>query len=131
MATENDLLNEIKGRVIVKETYAGVPGVVVTAYDIDSETYSEEKVACYPLEPGADFWNKFKNADRLASEITDESGSFSCKYPDSAFRSNNGERRPDLMLVVTAPEQQGEQPCPKILHLSCSIRQNARQLRVT
>ena len=128
MVKETTETNKVAGKVIVKETSVGVSGIIVTAYDIDLETNRDEAFTDIAIEPGTDFWSKFKNADRLGSVITDENGLFSLDYGDSAFRSNNGERRPDLLFVITTPEQQGAEPCPTILHLSCNLRQNAGRI---
>src|ERR1051325_8451471 len=127
MANSNIEINKIEGKVLVKETLVGVPNVIVTAYDIDLEPNRDE-VFNTSIDPGVDFWSKFKNGDRLGSVVTDKNGLFSLIYDDNAFRSNYVEKRPDIILVVTAPEQQGIEPCPTILYISCNIRKNAGRI---
>ena len=91
--------NKVTGRVIVEETSVGVPDVIVTAYDIDLETNKDEDFTNFPIEPGTEFWNKFKNADRLNAAITNENGDFSFVYGDNAFRSNNAKNVPTYCLL--------------------------------
>jgi hypothetical protein len=52
------------GKIQVKETSVGVPGLIVTAYDIDLESYEDQNLN-FSKYSGSDFWNKFKHVDRL------------------------------------------------------------------
>ena len=70
--------------------------------------------------------------DRIGSKITDTNGYFEFKFEDDEFQSDDQEVRPDLILIVFAPEdsQSVELPIPlppqqRILHYSSLPRQNA------
>jgi hypothetical protein len=65
------------------------------------------------------------SGDRLGSVITGEDGSFSLSYDDSDFRIiNPQEQRPDLHLIVFAPEELGASPDGLALFSSVLPRQN-------
>ncbi len=44
--------------------------------------------------------------DRIGSVITDQNGQFKISYDDSAFKVHDNEARPDLILLVIAPDRQ-------------------------
>ena len=65
-------------------------------------------------------------ADRLGSVLTDATGSFTLQYDDADFRRRNpDEQRPDLVVVVRAPEETGADSDSAILHISRAIRYDA------
>jgi hypothetical protein len=123
-------MNIVSGKVLVKETGVGLPDLLVSVYDLDPNTKPEDVFDF----ANRGYWQNVKG-DRLGSVVTDEVGRFSLQYEDTDFQIRNEERRPDLALIVTAPEEppaaaitdmhNAAQWCPVILHLSCGIRQNA------
>lgn len=81
-------------------------------------------------------------ADRLGSVITDENGNFEISYMDDAFQvrkkkivaaespleqgdDNKVDLRPDLFLVVTAPEETGVEAFSNVVYRSNWARVNA------
>jgi len=116
-------VNAVHGKVTVAGR--GVRDLLVTVYDVDPGTQPEEDLGSSNVVPGANTWQGFQG-DRLGSALTDQNGTFELTYEDRDFQvRNKEEKRPDLMLVVTAPEEPGVTPCPTILHASWGIRQNA------
>jgi hypothetical protein len=64
--------------------------------------------------------------DRLGSQLTDKAGAFSFSFEDEEFRIRNvKEKRPDLSLVVLAPEEPGADRQSRVLFTSAEIRQDA------
>lgn len=122
--------NKVCGKVLLKETGVGIPDLLIEIYDVDPKTEPEIIVQFTQNNPdfaasSPDFWQNF-SGDRLGSVPTNESGKFELIYEDSDFqRSEEEGKRPDLMVLVIAPEQMKDAPCPQILHISCGIRQNA------
>jgi hypothetical protein len=120
-------MNEVSGQITVKETGVGVSAVLVHVFDVDPKTPPVDDAFARPAGVTEALWEKLQ-ADRIGSVATDPEGRFRLVYDDSAFRVRNaGEVRPDLLLVVTAPEEPGERErgCPEILHVSCGIRANS------
>lgn len=123
-------MNTILGKVVLKETGLGVPDLLVVIFDIDPNTQPEEArasgvtIAVPSVIP---------QADRLGSVLTERNpaqpernGSFSLTYEDEEFRIRNAdEKRPDLLLMVFAPEEPGQDPSAQILFTSPVLRQNA------
>lgn len=112
-------MKKLSGYVLLKETGSGVPNLVVTAYD------SENSISAIR--------DQFNNNDfrieglgkRLGSVLTDQEGRFALSSEDLEFQGN--ESRPDLLIIVFAPEdpQDIEQPYPlpaeqRILYISAA-----------
>lgn len=122
-------MNKIVGKISHKETGLGIPDLLVVIYDVDPDTRPEELLNEFNPSNG----NTLSNAqlplsfgDRITSEATDAEGRFVCEYRDEEFRvRNESEKRPDLLLMVLAPEETGQAPNSRILHISLAIRQNA------
>lgn len=117
-------MNRISGRVVLKESGAGVPDVLVVIYDLDPGTKTEESIAstaslAVPPE-------SLSGGDRLGSVLTARDGSFELSYEDSEFQiRNSNERRPDLVLQVLGPEEPGQAVEARVLYVSRTVRQNA------
>lgn len=116
-------MRRVFGLVLVKETNAGVPNLVVTAYDggVASESI-REKV------PTAEVVRRLGR--RISSVLTDKNGAFALPTQDLEFPGN--EPRPDLALVVFAPEDVGDPlhpfPAPpeeRVLYMSIIARVDA------
>jgi len=122
--------NKVCGKVLLKETAIGIPDLLIEVYDVDRHikpdvTIGFSKDSQSFVNTGQDFWQNFP-ADRLGSVITDENGKFELVYEDCDFQNHEEDKkRPDLVVFVMAPEELEAAPCPKILHISCGIRQNA------
>lgn len=122
--------NTISGRVVEKGTALGIPDLLVVIFDVDPNTKPEEvivetqpvgsppnsTITTHPLPPG----------ERLGAVLTGSDGSFALSYEDAEYRIRNpDEQRPDLMLLVMAPEDADVDGHPAILFTSTSVRQNA------
>lgn len=122
-------MNTIAGRIIVKESGAGIPDLLVVLYDFDPATRTEELIPDAEPLPGGQASStdgSRMGADRLASMLTDANGAFRVTFDDAEFKiSTPDERRPDLLIVVLAPEEPGKKFEERILYSSSGIRQNA------
>src|SRR5213080_848800 len=115
-------MKQIYGYVLVKQTNYGVPNLVVTAYD--SEKSQEELRANNSKEGSFSLENLGK---RLGSILTGQDGKFVLQSEELEFQGN--ESRPDLLIVVFAPEdiQAVDNPFPlppeeRVLYISAIPR---------
>jgi hypothetical protein len=115
-------MNKVTGKILLHETGAGIPNLVVTVYDVDFNALPKDAFQSQPAKV-VDFWEHLQG-DRLGSVLTDGDGAFVLEYEDKEFK----EDRPDLLLFVTAPEGAGLNGCSPMLHVSCGIRQNAGRI---
>lgn len=84
-------MGRITGRVLVYETGAPVPNVVVAAFDADA---SDDLATLRP-----------RAMDRLGSAATDERGAFVFEFGDAEFRHPpDDEPRPDIVIAVYPPD---------------------------
>jgi hypothetical protein len=120
--------NAISGRVVHKESGIGIPDLLVVIYDLDPGTDPDD-VSSYPEGGEAERGGESETArgelgDRIGSRLTDREGAFRFSFEDEEFRIRDAnERRPDLRLVVMAPEQLGVGP--EVIFTSAEIRQDA------
>jgi hypothetical protein len=122
-------LNRINGRVIVRDTAVGIPDLLVILHDVDPGTVPEEALLTgappVGIAPSAAASNT-GIGDRIGSRLTDAQGRFEISYEDEEFRVRNpDEKRPDLLLVVTGPEEPGVSAAARVLFTATEIRQNA------
>jgi len=122
-----DNLNRVLGTIKLVDPDLPIPELIVSAYDVDPDKRLEKFLPGSGYTYAADFWQNF-TGDRLGSVATDLQGRFEIEYDDAAFRARGEQTRPALALVVTAPEVAGVEPCPLVLHVTCTIRQNAARL---
>src|SRR5215207_1036616 len=109
--------NTISGRVFLKGTDRGIPGVIVAVHDRDPGTVAEEPEG---------LTGNGHLGDRLGAVITNASGDFTLAFEDEEFRVRNPEeRRPDLQLSILAPEEPGATPESRILFTSNESRPDA------
>ena len=62
-------MNRVTGRVVVRESGAGVADLVVAVYDLDPDTKPEEMFRAISVEPSVDAWNKLVGS-RMGSVLT-------------------------------------------------------------
>lgn len=110
--------NSLSGKVLLKETGAGIPDLLVVIYDLDPGVRPDE---AFPGAPPIDRTAPISApgatplGDRLGSILTASDGSWSLTYEDVDFRrANPSESRPDLQLFVLAPED-ADSPNPPIV----------------
>jgi hypothetical protein len=118
-------MKQISGYVLVKETDSGVPNLVVTAYD--TEKSIQEIIGINPAGGNSLFGNFGK---RLGSVLTNQDGRFVLRSEELEYAGN--EVRPDLLLIIFAPEdiQSMSAPYPlppeeRILYISTVPRADA------
>lgn len=118
-------MKQISGYVLVKETNSGVPNLVVAAYD--SEKSIQEIIANRRAKKDSYHEDLGK---RISSVLTDQAGKFILKSEELEFQGN--ESRPDLLIVIFAPEdvQDIDEPFPlppeqRVLYISTVPREDA------
>jgi hypothetical protein len=124
-------MNQVSGKVLLRETGAGIPDLLVEIYDVDPATKPEEVIyagGATGIRPPA-FSSIVSQpnllSDRLGCVPTGAGGAFALKYNDAEFRRRNPEeQRPDLLLVVRAPDEM-DGMTDGLLHVSRDIRQGA------
>lgn len=124
-------MNKISGKITHKETGIGIPDLLAVIYDVDPNTRPEEILADAPAMTTNDSStavqpSPFNLGDRIGSVLTDRDGKFSLEYENTEFQIRNAEeKRPDILLLVTLPEEIGQNSRSQILFVSPTIRQNA------
>src|SRR3972149_2210483 len=111
-------MKQISGVVLVKETNSGIPHLIVTAYD--SEKSIREIIGA---KPNREAFSLEDLGKRIGSVLTDQNGNFVLKSENLEFQGN--ESRPDLLIIIFAPEdvQDVKTPYPlppeeRILYIS-------------
>ncbi len=120
METTSPPQNIISGKIIVKETGIGVPDLLVVLYDLDSSSSFNNIINATMPTGSSEF------GDRLGSVLTGPDGTWSLSYDDAIFGADApSEKRPDLFLMVMAPEDSDSQVAPVVLHTSKVLRVNS------
>jgi hypothetical protein len=133
-------MNVVKGRVFVKGLNTGIGNLEVVIYDLDPDARqanqpgaggNDDVSSLFAGSPGLRTWADFPG-DRIGSVLTDARGRFELEYEDAEFKGAGAERRPDLVLLVLAPDERasdavyvGTSPMGRILHASFVFRANA------
>jgi hypothetical protein len=117
----------IQGKVVAKESGAGVGGLVVHAFDLDVATPNDGKArnAKTATELSFDRSGRF---DSLGSVLTAADGSFAIRFEEADFNVSSREARPEILLLVTRPEDAGDKATSlsdRALHVSTPIRYKA------
>ena len=139
-STPQDVTNVVAGKVLHKETGDGVADLLVELFDIDDWVDPEvPKVAVVKagaVGDGSDTNGAAAPGDvgklyasptaRVCSGWTDSSGGFRLEFSPGDFNVRTAEeQRPDLVLVVLAPEEPGVDVEKRVLYLSGGVRWNA------
>ena len=121
--------NRISGKVLLKETGVGIADLLVVIYDLDPGVRPEEEFAA-PAPPTVVAPPVIASpGDRLGSVLSGADGSWVLEYDDSEFRiANSTEKRPDLQLMVLAPEDADSDAPPTVLFSSKLMRMNSGRL---
>ncbi len=136
--------NVVRGRVVAVDRSGSDEGhgaftgnLVAVLYDVDlseelkkSGESTEDKLAEALREfPGPVSDNLGLIGDRLGSVRLANDGSFEITYDDADFRvRTQGERRPDLFLLLQAPERSGAVIKELIVFRTQELRRNAARL---
>ena len=127
--------NVISGRIIHKETSNGIANLQVDLFDLDnwpdpeappSTTLSATTTAA-ASNGGIDVVTLYGIAERMGSIVTDETGKieFNIINKDFNLPGKKPETKPDLVLVVLAPDEPGVDLGARVLHVAKDIRLNA------
>ena len=118
-------MKQISGYVLVRETNSGVPNLVVTAYDTEKSIQD-----IIGINPADHTFLSGSFGKRIGSVLTDQDGNFVLKSEELEYPGN--EARPDLLLIIFAPEdiQSMNAPYPlppeeRILYISTVPRADA------
>ncbi|MBX3085688.1 MAG: hypothetical protein KF716_28885 [Anaerolineae bacterium] len=112
-------MNIVRGRVVLKESGAGIAGILVVIYSAEPKTTTG--VVTRSATPPTEEY-------RLVTLQTGSDGRWEYQYEDSAFQIRDpNKRRPDLFLQVLAPEELNRAADSQILFQSAA-RQNAGQI---
>jgi hypothetical protein len=131
--------NVISGKILHKESGNGIADLLVELFDLDSWADPEIKDAGTiaregpgtPSDPMSsiargDVSGLYRIAERIGSVITDASGKFVIEISARDFNlPGKTEQRPDLVLLVLAPDEPGLDVNKRLLHLSKDIYFNA------
>jgi hypothetical protein len=134
-------MNTVSGKVIIRETGVGIPDLQIVIYDIDQA--QDQATHARPSEsfgnvnlPLNAFWLGIPG-DRIGSVLTNQQGEFEIMFEDREIEPHEQLPRPDLLLMVMAPEDTdldselgyiGQPPDQRILHLSPALIANAGRL---
>lgn len=142
MATANSpappISNVVSGKVLHKETRNGLGDLVVELFDLDEWADPEAEASPDPRRDaasiardplsllGRDITNLYRIAKRVGCASTKLSGEFVIELTARDFNlSRKTEQKPDLILVVLAPDEPGYDLNKRLLHVSLAIRFNA------
>ncbi|MDD2716164.1 MAG: hypothetical protein PHW04_09735 [Candidatus Wallbacteria bacterium] len=122
-------MKKIYGRVLVKESNAGIPNLVIAAYDSDRTTQGIASISSLNLRESMPE-SLGHLGKRIGSVLTNQDGVFAFSSDELDFSGN--ETRPDLLIVVFAPEdiRDVKRPYPlppeqRILYISSIPRNDA------
>lgn len=127
--SSRNVSNVVAGRVLHKESGRGVPNLLVELLDLDSSADPESRAGTI-LRAAAtsveDISALYKMADRIGSTITDAAGGFRFEATPKDFNlGGQTEQKPDLVLVVLAPDEPGLDLNKRVLHVTKNVYLNA------
>ena len=124
----------ISVKILHKESGSGIGNLLVELLDLDKwadpET-SEKDPTGLIRDPAvalatSDIPSLYKLCDRLASGITDASGQCTFQVSPKNFNlPRKAEQKPDLVLLVLAPDEPGLDLSQRLLHFAKDLRLNA------
>jgi len=111
-------MNKIMGSVQLRESGVGIPRLLVTAYDTYSRAISSPPAGTLAVGDEEARWN------RLGSVVTGIGGTFDLGYEVDG-QNGNCTQRPDLVLILSAPEVSCT-PCQEApTRIATCVRRNA------
>jgi hypothetical protein len=125
--------NIVSGRIIQKETGSGIANLQVDLFDLDNWPDPELKEdgvverSASSAASATDVGTLYRTADRIGSVITDESGQIAFEIVPKDFNlpGKKAETKPDLVLVVLAPDEPGLELNARVLFIAKDLRLNA------
>lgn len=128
----------ITGKILHKESGNGIADLLVELFDLDSwadpeggeSSATARDAATIARDPASiisgDISNLYKVAERIASVMTKPSGEFVIEVNPKDFNlPRKTEQKPDLVLLVLAPDEPGLDLSKRLLHFAKDIRFNA------
>ncbi|MDH4473993.1 MAG: hypothetical protein QE487_15405 [Fluviicola sp.] len=114
----------ITGKIVVKETGAGIPNLVVRAFDIDVVS-GKSKIASF-FSSGDQQVDQLLPYDSLGSVLTSDDGVFSLEFEEADFTLSDKELRPDIFIMIEAPDdvlsENNADTVNRVMHTSKAIR---------
>lgn len=127
--------NVIVGKILHKESGAGIPNLLVDLFDLDAWPDPESgdggiardaTGAAGSVSIPTDVAALYKLGDRIGSVITDASGQFRFDVIPKDFNlPRTTETKPDLIMVVLAPDEPGLDIAKRVLFFSKDVRFNS------
>ena len=128
--------NVISGKILHKESGKGIADLLVDLFDLDSwddPEGAQTGPGAAPSVPShiaslasGDISNLYKVSKRVGSVCTGASGEFLIELTPKDFNlPRKNEQKPDLMLLVLAPDEPGLDLNKRLLHFASDIRFNA------
>ncbi len=124
----------VTGMILHKESGRGLRNVLVDIFDLDtwldpetSDAGAMARSATSTTSQTPDLSTLYRACDRIGSASTDESGAFSFEILPRDFNAlqKKTEQKPDLLILVLAPEEPGLTLEKRLLHMSTDVRFNA------
>ena len=120
----------ISGKVLHKESGIGVPDLLIDLFDLDKWSDPESRDSSSPPAISTnglpDIADLYKTGDRVGSSYTDANGMFRFEVTDFDFNlPRKSEQKPDLLMLVLAPDEPGLDLKKRVLHFSNEVRFNA------
>lgn len=127
--------NVVSGKILHKGSGRGIRNLLIELFDLDNwadpeggdtSTIARDTSSIARDISSVDISSLYKNADRIGSGITDVSGNFVFEVTAKDFNlPRKAEQKPDLVLLVLAPDEPGLDINKRVLHLAKDVRLNA------
>lgn len=117
----------VQGKIVARESGAGVAGLVVHAFDLDVATPNQSMAPSAKTATELSF-DRSGGLESLGSVLTAPDGSFAIRFEAADFNAGSKELRPEILLVVSRPEDAGDKATTlqdRALHMSSPIRYKA------
>jgi hypothetical protein len=136
-------MNKITGKITLTSSNTGIPNLLVVVYDIDPDARPEEIITGLASQSTRRSATRASSnpprispknelgllGDRIGSVLTGTDGAFLIEYEDAEYQIRNPRvKRPDLFLMVFAPEKMGTSLQDSLLFYSPEIRQDAGRI---
>lgn len=118
-------MSQVSGKVLLKETNVGIPDLLVEIYDLDPGEPNPVPVTVVDTPDRSNALSAVgSDTPRIGSVLTEREGRFALEYDTAPCNEGPDGCRPDLLLVVRAPEEMSDYGTG-ILHMSRDIRHDA------
>jgi hypothetical protein len=123
-------MGRVQGEILLKETGAGIPNLLIAAFDVDPETHPADLAAVFGPKNAGKGKLGFR---RLGSVPTGQQGQFVLDYAEGAPAAPPAGRPGwaagvNLMLAVLSPEDASRKPVQTVLYVTPTPRLDAAPL---